>query len=108
MRLIRNFIQVASEYEFCSGDVAMNFNKKLCVLKVYESYDLGLDIVFHSDEKVKTVLLCVFRVVCRDAIYWLGITTDIFVITARFCADFSSAYGIGIVIYLDAKVLTNG
>ena len=58
------------------GDVAKNFNKKLCVLEVYESYDVGLDIVFHSVEKVKKVLLCVLRVACRDTTYWLGITTD--------------------------------
>ena len=61
---------------FADGDVAKIFNKKLCVLKVYESYDVGLDIVFHSVEKVKTVLLCVFRVACRDTIYCLGLTTD--------------------------------
>ena len=61
---------------FADGDVAKNFNKKLCVLKLYESYDVGLNIVFHSVEKVKKVLLCVLCVACRDTSYWLGITTD--------------------------------
>ena len=54
---------------FADGDVAKNFNKKLCVLKVYESYDVGLDIAFHSVDKVKKVLLCVLRVACRATTY---------------------------------------
>ena len=57
---------------FADGDVAKNFNKKSCVLKVYESYYVGLDIAFHSVDKVKKVLLCVLRVACRGTTYWLG------------------------------------
>ena len=70
-----------------------------------ESYDVALDIVFHS---VKKVLLCVLRVACRGTTYWLRVTTDkTKIITARFRSEFSSAYGIGIVSYPDANVLTS-
>ena len=54
------------------GDVAKNFNKTLCVVKVYESYDVGLNIVFHYVEKVTKVILCVLCVAFRDTTYWLG------------------------------------
>ena len=40
---------------FADGDVAKNFNKKLCVLKVNESYDVGLDIAFHFVDKVRSL-----------------------------------------------------
>ena len=50
---------------FADGDVAKNFNKKLCDMKVNESYDVDSDIAFHLVDKVKKVLLCVLRVPCR-------------------------------------------
>ena len=90
---------MTSKTTFADGDVANNFNNKLCVLKVNESYDVGLDIAFHSVDKVKKVLLCVFRVACRA-------TTSFVFFMARFRSDFSSAYGIGTVSHLDAKVFT--
>ena len=102
--------KVTSNTTFADGDVANNFNKRSRVLKVNESYDVGLDIAFHSVDKVKKVLLCVFRVACRAT------TSFVFVLgyqwwkqkntTARFRSDFFSAYGIGTVSHLDATVLT--
>ena len=56
---------------FADGDVAKNFNNKLCDMKVNEFYDVGLDIAFHIVDKVNKVLLCVLRVACRATTFFV-------------------------------------